>query len=316
MALLYNFWAVNFSGGTYTTTTTLKPVGQTISDAGGNPNVLGDVPGDTVTSGFFKTPIDYVGTTTFVNTHGTVVPAFIVYDPATGQYYLGTLNGRGQPTGGQALNVTQPTGSGSTGQWNLATAATLNCFFEGTLIATPSGERPVETLEAGELVLTGDGRAMPVRWLGHTVVSRVFADPVRVLPVRIKAGALAEALPARDLLLSPGHGVLVDGVLAHAAALVNGRSIVQDSEAPLVFAYYHVELDEHALLLAEGVAAESFLEGIEDMGFVNLADRTPPAQSTEMAYPRAKAPRQVPRAVRERLAARAAMLAEPAAEAA
>jgi hypothetical protein len=310
MALLYNFWAVTFSGGTYTATTTVKPVGQTILDAGGNPSVLGDVPGDTFTSSFFKTPIQYVGTTSFTNTWGTVTEAFIVYDPANGQYYLGTVNGLGRPVGGQSLTVTPPTGSGSTGQFNLTTGK-FGCFMEGTRIATPAGERPVETLKAGDLVLTAEGRAMPVRWLGRTVVSRVFADPVRVLPVRIKAGALGEALPARDLLLSPGHGVLVDGVLAHAAALVNGCSVVQDSDAPLVFAYYHVELDEHALLLAEGVAAESFLEGVEDMGFVNLADRTPPAQRTEMTYPRAKAPRQVPRAVRERLAARAAMLAEP-----
>ena len=321
MSALYNFWSVTFSGGSFTTTSTTRPVGQRLVSDGGNSNILGDVPNDTLTASgkFFKAPLDYVGTTTVMNGWGHAVPAFIVYDPASGNYFMAIQNGRGQPVPGQSLSATPP-GAGGVGEWNLDTAK-FGCFLEGTLIATPQGERFVQELAAGDLVLTADGRAVPVRWLGRSVVSRVFADPVRVLPVRVlpvrvKAGALGENVPVRDLLVSPGHALLVDGVLAHAAALINGSSIAQESEMPLVFAYYHVELDEHALLLAEGAAAESFIEGIEDMGFVNYADRTPPAESTEMAYPRAKAPRQVPRAARERLAARAAALVEPVAAAA
>jgi hypothetical protein len=156
---------------------------------------------------------------------------------------------------------------------------------------------------------------MPVRWLGRTVVSRAFADPLRVLPVRIKAGALAENVPARDLLVSSGHAVLVDDVLVHAGALVNGSSVVREHDAPAVFTYYHVELDTHAVLLAEGAPAESFLDGVEDMNFANWAERVP-VEAEELAYPRARSSRQVPRAARERLAARATALFGAMAEAA
>ncbi|MBN9508383.1 MAG: Hint domain-containing protein [Alphaproteobacteria bacterium] len=319
MSGLYNFWSITFLDGTFTTTSTAKPVGQRLVSNDGNPDILGDTPNDTLTASgkFFKTPLDYVGTTTVMNGWGHAVPAFIVYDPASGNYFMAIQNGRGQPVPGQSLSVTVPTGVDDIGRWDLSTNRfDVGCFLEGTRIATPEGERFVQELVAGDLVLTADGRAVPVRWLGRSVVSRAFADPMTVLPVRVKAGALAEAVPVRDLLVSPGHALLVEGVLAHAGALVNGSSIVREPEVPPVFTYYHVELDEHALLLAEGAAAESFIEGVEDLGFVNFADRTPPAESTEMAYPRAKAPRQVPRAARERLAARAAALAQPVAAAA
>src|SRR4051794_5328758 len=83
------------------------------------------------------------------------------------------------------------------------------CFYPGTCIRTPVGEVAVETLRIGDMVLTAEGRAMPVRWLGRQTVSTLFADPLRVLPIRIAAGALAENLPARDLLVSPDHAILV-----------------------------------------------------------------------------------------------------------
>jgi hypothetical protein len=74
-----------------------------------------------------------------------------------------------------------------------------------------------------------------------------------------------------------------------------------------VFDYYHVELATHEVLLADGAPAESFIEGNEDMAFGNWAERPEVAvRAEEMAYPRAKAPRQIPGAVRDKLAARAA----------
>ena len=186
----------------------------------------------------------------------------------------------------------------------------LNCFLSGTMIATPDGERLVETLAAGDMVLTAGGVAKPVRWLGRTTQSRLFADPARGLPVRIKAGALGENLPVRDLLVSPGHAVLIDGVLVQAGALVNGTSIVTEANMPETFTLYHVETDGHDLLIADGAQTESFLVGVDDMRFDNWAER--PAGATvpaEMSYPRVKAPRQLPRAIRDLIAARAAAIA-------
>jgi len=199
----------------------------------------------------------------------------------------------------------------TTDAWN------LECFAAGTLIATPEGDRAVETLAAGDLVLNADGIGRPVRWLGRSTRARLFADPTRVFPIRIKAGALGDSLPRRDLLLSPGHAVLIDGVLVQAAALVNGTSIVRETPPADIFTYYHVELDGHDLLLAEGVASESFLLGGEDMGFENLAERpTDLPVAAEMAYPRVKASRQVPASVRGLIAARAGKIAAEVAAAA
>jgi hypothetical protein len=182
------------------------------------------------------------------------------------------------------------------------------CFMAGTHIATPAGPVAVESLRPGDLVRTADGEVLPVRFVGvQTVVSR-FADALRTLPVRIRAGALAEQVPSRDLVLSPSHAVLVDGVLAHAGALVNGTGIVRETAVPERFGYWHVELDRHTLLLAEGCAAESYLEVAEPVTFDNAAERPDRPQAEQMPNPRAKSARQVPLAIRARLAARGARL--------
>jgi len=209
------------------------------------------------------------------------------------------------PSGLGTLSGNQPFVQGGT--YNVG-AGTASCFLSGTMIATPDGERAIETLKAGDLVLTADGVAKPVRWLGHTVVSGVFGDRSRVVPVRIKAGALGANVPARDLLVSAGHALLVEGVLVNAAALVNGTSIVREDGIAANFTYYHLELDTHAVILAEGAPAESFLDSVEELGFANWADRVAPADARELDYPRAKSARQLPPALRARLAARAADL--------
>ena len=176
------------------------------------------------------------------------------------------------------------------------------CFYPGTGIATPQGARAVETLRPGDLVLTANG-ALPVRWIGQSHIDTRFGDKRRSLPVRITAGALGGGLPRRDLLLSPGHAVFLDGILAHASALVNGETIIQEHAVPQQFTYYHVELATHELLLAEGVQAESFVDNVDRMHFHNWDEREAPrAPIAEMPYPRARAQRQLPQSVRRMLA--------------
>jgi hypothetical protein len=170
---------------------------------------------------------------------------------------------------------------------------------------------PVEALRPGDMVRLADGGAAPVRWMGQRVVARRFADPLRDWPIRVRAGALADGVPRRDLLLSPGHALRVGDVLAHAAALVNGSSIVRERQVPENFVYWHVELDTHALILAEGTPAESFLDACEDVAFDNRSGRPPAPDATELPYPRCKSPRQLPSDLRAALAARAAPLAPP-----
>ena len=186
------------------------------------------------------------------------------------------------------------------------------CFMAGTLIRTPDGEVAVETLKRGDLVVTADGRTEPVTWLGRQTVSRLFADPLRVLPIRIKTGALADNVPSRDLLLSPDHAVLVDGALIQASALVNGTSIVRQTDTKTTFTYYHVEVDDHSLILAENTPAETFIDNIDRMNFDNWAEHLAlypeGKQIEEMPYPRAKAHRQVPVAIRVKLGERAQVI--------
>ena len=162
------------------------------------------------------------------------------------------------------------------------------------------------------LVLTAEGEAQPILWIGRQTVSRVFADPLRVLPIRITAGALDENLPVRDLLVSPDHALLIGDVLIQAGALVNGSTIRREENVPRVYTYYHLELADHALILAEGVPAETFVDNVDRMAFDNWAEHLalyPEGREiTELPLPRARSHRQVPMALRRHLAGRAAQL--------
>ncbi len=183
------------------------------------------------------------------------------------------------------------------------------CFYAGTAIRTPAGEVAVETLKAGDMVLTTDGETRPIAWLGRqTVVTRV-ADPLRSAPIRIKSGALGDAMPVRDLVVSPDHALLIDGVLIQAGALVNNVSILRETGLPETFVYYHVELADHSLILAENVPAETFIDNADRLAFDNwqehVALHPEGAVLTEMSLPRAKSARQVPYATRGRIGARA-----------
>ncbi len=192
----------------------------------------------------------------------------------------------------------------------LVTAAI--CFMAGTRIRTPDGEVAVETLKRGDLVLTADGEAKPVTWLGRQTISTAFADPLRVWPIRVTAGALSEMTPSRDLVLSPDHALLVGGVLIHAGALVNGTSIRRETGVPSTFVYYHVELDDHALVLAENTPAETFVDNVDRLAFDNWAEHEalyPDGKPIEeMPHPRAKARRQVPKGIRAMLEERAGVI--------
>lgn len=185
------------------------------------------------------------------------------------------------------------------------------CFMPNTRVRTPRGDVAVEKLKIGDLVLTCDGRSVPVRWVGRQTFASRFSDELH-LPIRVKAEALDKNVPCRDLLLSPDHALLIDNVLIQAGALVNGTSVVREQNVPEVFTYYHVEVDDHSLILAENTPAETFVDNVDRANFDNWHEYQalyPEGKAVlEMPYARAKACRQVLRMVRDRLASRGVAL--------
>jgi preprotein translocase subunit YajC len=148
------------------------------------------------------------------------------------------------------------------------------CYLKGTHIATPEGEVQVETLKAGDKVLTASGGVATVKWLGHRTLhkSRIPAqDAVRAFPILFKKDSIANNVPHRDLTLSPGHHVSFDGTLVPAMMLVNGQTIVQQFNTK-VFEYFHVELEQFDIMLAEGVPAESYVDTGNRSMFQNAAE--------------------------------------------
>ena len=128
------------------------------------------------------------------------------------------------------------------------------CFAAGTRILTAAGEVAVEALRVGALAPVGSGALRRVRWIGRTCVSGDNA----AAPVLVRADAFAPGAPVRAVALSPDHAVCVEGALVPARLLVNGTSIVRAQRQSVV--YYHVELERHDLLVAAGLAAESYLD--------------------------------------------------------
>jgi len=184
---------------------------------------------------------------------------------------------------------------------------TTICFAGGTLIATPEGEQAVETLAIGALVTTADGRAVPVKWIGRQTVHKLFTPAERLVPVRVRAGALGEGLPHTDLLLTADHALIIDGIAINAGALVNGTTIAYDPIESLAdrVTYYHIETAAHDVILANGTPAETYVDYIGRRAFDNYAEYLAlygeERSITEMHRPRVSAARLVPPVIRARL---------------
>jgi Ca2+-binding RTX toxin-like protein len=148
------------------------------------------------------------------------------------------------------------------------------CFAEGTDILTAHGEVRVETLRAGDVVATLSGRGAPIApvlWVGRRRIVLAGNPAAGLLaPIRIAAGALGDNAPTRDLLVSPDHCLFLDGALVPARLLVNGETIAVEHGLAEV-TYFHVELAAHDVLLANGAAAESWLDAGNRHWFANAA---------------------------------------------
>jgi hypothetical protein len=135
-----------------------------------------------------------------------------------------------------------------------------SCFLTGTRIKTPEGETNIEELRIGDKVLTASGEAKPIKFIGRRKVSRERTGPWSGDgPVKISRFAIVGKAPHSDLYVSPAHAIYIDGILVRASNLVNGVTIVADAKPDaLSLTYFHIELDTHEPILAEGLAVESF----------------------------------------------------------
>lgn len=198
------------------------------------------------------------------------------------------------PALGASVNLTSP-------------AVLLYCFARDTQISTQDGAVAVQSLAIGDHVTTADGQSVPVKWIGHQTVLPFFAPHERLTMVRLRAGALGAGLPVRDLKLTTDHALLIDGLLINAGALVNGYSIdwVPLSELGDGFTVYHVETENHDIILAEGAPSETFVDHATRQAFDNYQEYVDlygvePA-ITELPHIRVSAQRLLPDAIKARL---------------
>lgn len=218
-------------------------------------------------------PVSYVGSGTAqagINVLGVTIPfgpaVPLVVFQAGGQTYFHFPQGEPGALSGVAMVV------------NLTPAPyrvfTPVCFLRGTLIDTPDGPRPVETLAPGDLVRDHRGRAEEVLWTGGRrleLAMGLSADYARWLPVRIARGAFGPGLPDRDLWLSQQHRVLVAAaraellfgapeVLVPARGLAGMAGVTLDTGCRAVD-YHHILCRRHVVLRANGLPAESLYLG-------------------------------------------------------
>jgi autotransporter-associated beta strand protein len=150
------------------------------------------------------------------------------------------------------------------GSGTLITENQVACYCRGTGIATAHGEVPVERLAIGDLVMTASGALRPIKWIGtRSYGGRFIMGRKDILPICFKAGSLDDNVPTRDLWISPHHAMYFEnergGVLVEAKDLINGVSIVQADHVEEV-EYFHIELDTHDIIVAEGALSETFID--------------------------------------------------------
>ena len=148
---------------------------------------------------------------------------------------------------------------------------TAACFCRGTRIGTPRGDVAVEALTIGDMITTDLGPAR-IKWIGRRAYEGAFiAGNHLALPVKIRRHALAFNVPSRDVFISPDHGVCEGGVFVPAWRLVNGVSITQAQSVEQV-EYFHIELEKPAVIFAEHMPVESFVDADCRQRFQNAAE--------------------------------------------
>ncbi|MEM9435823.1 MAG: Hint domain-containing protein [Pseudomonadota bacterium] len=157
------------------------------------------------------------------------------------------------------------------------------CFVQSTVMAAPEGERLIETLRAGDRLITRDHGIQEIAWIGRKDLSpRELASDERLLPIRIRAGALGPDYPAADLIVSPNHRVLMKSaehalnfgspeVFVAAKFLVDRPGVEVLRGEPV--SYFHILFERHEVVLSNSTWTESFLPGPQALSGVDRDQR-------------------------------------------
>ncbi|MEM6941450.1 MAG: Hint domain-containing protein [Pseudomonadota bacterium] len=220
-----------------------------------------------------------------------------VIDGGDGPVDEDTLDLRGAAPAGGSLNLTYTTDDREGGRVDFIDAegeaagalvfddieTVIPCFTPGTLIATPQGARPVESLVAGDAVLTRDHGFQTLRWVGaRELTAAVLQAEPTFRPIRIGRGALSPGCPERDLVVSPQHRILIAGgqnqvyfqtdeVLVAAKHLTHLDGV--DVLDPVAVTYIHLLCDQHEIVLSDGAWTESFQPGDVSLAGMNRGTR-------------------------------------------
>src|SRR5262249_19198044 len=137
-----------------------------------------------------------------------------------------------------------------------------HCLLKGTMISTPSGDRPVQELQVGDEIQTLAGRKT-IKWIGYNKFTKEESRAWQkiVMPVRVARFAIDDHVPHRDLYLSREHCIFFNEALIPVKYLINETSIAQGTPSDMsAIEYYHIDLDTHEVIYAEGALVESFLD--------------------------------------------------------
>lgn len=165
------------------------------------------------------------------------------------------------------------------------------CFLKGTMICTADGDRKIEDLAVGDLLPGFFGGIRPIQWIGRYPFKK--PDPTKtwvrdVLPVRVARSALGPDVPRADLYITRGHALLIDGLLVPVYNLINDRTIaVYDASDHDELQYFHIKLQTHDVIYAEGAPCETLVHLDENaVNFVEyLHQNGPPDIEAERCAP-------------------------------
>jgi hypothetical protein len=138
------------------------------------------------------------------------------------------------------------------------------CFLKGTMVRTVEGDRKIENLAVGDLLPTVFGRTRAIQWIGRYQYRK--SDPKKawvrsILPIRIARSALGPNVPHSVLYVTETHALLIDGFLVQAGNLVNDTTITRHDARDLdELEFFHIKLERHDVIYAEGAPTETLLE--------------------------------------------------------